>query len=116
MSGFFGDMADFILDMLRAVWSFIKKIWVRICRFFRNIVSWFKDPSRWWKVKHNRDNLPVVIKTNLANGNYQVCNCLFNQTTEELVDPEADAEVIEAEDLDPELEENFGGKDMLVLR
>ncbi|MBR6021683.1 MAG: hypothetical protein IK066_04610 [Kiritimatiellae bacterium] len=108
-------MLDVIWSLLQQAWEWIKQIWVKICRFVRNIAAWFRDPRRLRKLKEDRANLAVAIKQRLDSGEYQVVNCLFNEERSELVDPETDAEVINAGDLDDELEDQFGDNDMLVL-
>ena len=42
-------------------------------------------------------------------------NCLYDKTTEEIVDMETDALGINAESLDEETKQHFGDKDMIVL-
>lgn len=108
-------MLDFIWSLLKKAWAWIKQIWVKVCRFVKNIAAWFRNPQRLRKLKEDRANLAVAIKQRLDSGEYQVVNCLFNEDRGELVDPETDAEVINAADLDDELSNQFGDKDMLVL-
>ena len=108
-------MFDIIMDALRAVWDWLKRIWVKICSFLRNIVSFFKNPQRLEKIKKDKNTIAVAIKQNLDNGEFNVINCLANKETGELVNPEEDAEIIQAENLDAQTMQNFGDKDMLVL-
>lgn len=108
-------MFDIIMDALQAVWDYLKKIWVKICSFFGTIVSFFKNPERLRKLKEDRNNVAVAIKEKLDTGEYQVVNCLFNKEEGKLVNPEEDAEIIQAENLDAQTMQNFGDKDMLVL-
>jgi len=109
-------MLEKIKELLNAIWQLIKKVFLKLINFIANIVSFFKDPSRLQKLQEEKDRIAVSIKENLANGNYQVINCLFDQATDQLVTPETDAEVISAEELDSETVENFGNKDMIVLK
>ena len=112
----FGDMIEWIKEKLAAVWEWIKKIVLKIVNFFKNIAGFFKDPNRLKKLKEDQDKIAVAIKENLANGNYQVVNCLYDKETSELVTPEQDAEVITAEQLDAQTISVFGDKEMVVLQ
>ena len=104
-----------IKSLLKAVWDKIKKQAVYVLRFLTNIVAFFKDPNRLGKLKENKDRIAVAIKEKLDNGDYEVVNCLFDKEQAELVDPEEDAEVISASELDEETLAQFKEKDMLVL-
>lgn len=112
----FGDMIEWIKEKLAAVWEWIKKIVLKIVSFLKNIMGFFKDPNRLKKLKADQDRIAVAIKENLANGNYQVVNCLYDKEKSELVTPEQDAEVITAEQLDAQTISNFGDKEMVVLQ
>ena len=105
----------FFLELLRSIWDFIKRIFVRVINFTRNIVSFFKDPNRLRKLKEDSNKIAVSVKQNLDNGNYKVVNCLFDKSSNTVVDLENQAIGIEAEDLDASTEECFGGKDMIIL-
>lgn len=113
--GIIGDVIDGILDMARAIWNYIKKIAVRVLKFFSNIVSFFKNPDKLRKLGANRDLLAISIKDNLANGEYNVVNCLFDKSTNTIVDYEENAQGITAESLDSETKGYFGNKDMIML-
>ena len=104
-----------IKSLLKAVWDKIKKLAVYVLRFLTNIVAFFKDPNRLGKLKEKKDRIAVAIKEKLDNGDYEVVNCLFDKEQAELVDPEEDAEVISASELDEETLAQFKEKDMLVL-
>ena len=112
----FEDILDWIKEKLKAVWEWIKKIVLKIVNFFKNIVSFFKDPNRLKKLQADKDRIAVAIKENLANGNYQVVNCLYDKEKSELVTPEQDAEVITAEQLDAQTISTFGDKEMVVCQ
>ena len=43
-------------------------------------------------------------------------NCLYDKSTNELVAPEEDAVVMNAEDIDAEASRMFGDKDMIVVK
>ncbi len=109
-------MYEIILTALKAIWAFLKRIFVKICSFVSNIVSFFKDKERLHKLQENRNRIAVSIKEKLASGEYNVVNCLFDKSTDEVVDAQTDAEVVEAEELDAETMRNFGDKDMIVIR
>ena len=107
-------MPDFI-ELLRKIWDGIKKIILKIVDFAKNIVSFFKDPQRLKKLQEDKNRIAISIKENLENGQYNLVNCLYDKTTEEIVDMETDALGIEAGSLDEETKQHFGDKDMIVL-
>lgn len=107
-------MTDFI-ELLRKAWEFVKKIILKIVDFAKNIISFFKDPQRLKKLKEDKNRIAISIKENLDNGQFNIVNCLYDKTTEEIVDMETDAQGIEAESLDEETKQHFGDKDMIVL-
>lgn len=92
-----------------------KKIFLKIVNFVTNIVSFFKDPQRLKKLQEDKNRIAISIKENLDNGKFNVVNCLYDKTTEEIVDMETDALGINAESLDEETKQHFGDKDMIVL-
>ena len=98
---------SYFIELLRKAWEFIKKIFLKIVNFVTNIVSFFKDPQRLKKLQED--------KKNLDNGKFNVVNCLYDKTTEEIIDMETDALGINAESLDEETKQHFGDKDMIVL-
>ena len=107
-------MPDFI-ELLRKIWDGIKKIILKIVDFAKNIVSFFKDPQRLKKLQEDKNRIAISIKENLENGQYNLVNCLYDKTTEEIVDMETDALGMDAESLDEETKQHFGDKDMIVL-
>ena len=107
-------MTDFI-ELLRKIWDGIKKIILKIVDFAKNIVSFFKDPQRLKKLQEDKNRIAISIKENLENGQYNLVNCLYDKTTEEIVDMETDALGMNAENLDEETKQKFGNKDMIVL-
>ena len=104
-------MFEFIKRALRAVWNTLKKIVLKILNFFKNIVSWFRDPRKLEKLKEDKDQIAVVIKEKLANGDYEVINVLYNKNDNTVTD----AEVMSTGDIDQETRNNFKDKDMLIL-
>ena len=109
-------MWEKIKELLAKVWSFIKKIVLRIVNFVVNIVGFFKDPSRLKKLQENKEVIATILKTKLENGDYQVVNCLFNKEEGALVNPEEDAVVMTAPQIDPTTSGAFGDKEMIVLQ
>jgi len=105
-------MFDLIMDLLKEAWDWIKKVWVKIVNFFKNIVGWFQNPQRLKKLKEDKNLTAVSIKQKLDNGDYQTIKCLFDEASNEI----KDAEVITSESLDNETLQNFGNKDMIVLK
>ena len=67
------------------------------------------------KLQEDKNRIAISIKENLDNGQFNIVNCLYDKTTEEIVDMETDAQGIEAESLDEETKQHFGDKDMIVL-
>lgn len=106
---------SYFIELLRKAWEFIKKIFLKIVNFVTNIVSFFKDPQRLKKLQEDKNRIAISIKENLDNGKFNVVNCLYNKTTEEIIDMETDALGINAESLDEETKQHFGDKDMIVL-
>lgn len=108
-------MFELIESALQAVWEFLKKVWVKVCSFVKNILGFFKNPQRLQKLKEDQNLIAVAIKKNLDDGNFQTVNCLFNKEEGILENPKEDALVVTSEELDPQLEQAFGNKDMIVL-
>ncbi|TXJ35037.1 hypothetical protein EPJ69_00405 [Brachyspira aalborgi] len=106
---------SYFIELLRKAWEFIKKIFLKIVNFVTNIVSFFKDPQRLKKLQEDKNRIAISIKENLDNGKFNVVNCLYDKTTEEIIDMETDALGINAESLDEETKQHFGDKDMIVL-
>lgn len=106
---------SYFIELLRKAWEFIKKIFLKIVNFVTNIVSFFKDPQRLKKLQEDKNRIAISIKENLDNGKFNVINCLYDKTTEEIIDMETDALGINAESLDEETKQHFGDKDMIVL-
>ena len=105
---------SYFIELLRKVCGFIKKIFLKVINFINNIRNFFRNPQRLNKLK-DKDLIAISIKENLENGQFNVVNCLYDKTTEEIVDMETDAQGIEAESLDEETKQHFGDKDMIVL-
>ena len=101
--------------ILLAVWDKIPKIWRKICSFVKNVVSFFKNKERLEQLKQDNALKAIVIKEKLESGEFRTVNCLFNTDKNEIVNPEKDALAITSSQIDPELEQAFGDKDMIVL-
>lgn len=110
------DFFSAIWGLITSAWNWIAKLFLKIVNFFRNIVQFFKERARLEKLKRNKKIIAATLKEKLDNGDYTVVNCLFDTEEGELVDEEIDAQIINAENLDRETQENFKGKDMMVLR
>jgi hypothetical protein len=106
---------DSIVNVVMAIWDYIKHIFQKVLRFTANIVSFFKDPNRLRKLQEDRNKIAVTVKNNLDNGNYNTVNCIFDKTTNEVIDMEECAIGIESEELDEETQNHFGNKPMIVL-
>ncbi|MBR6588352.1 MAG: hypothetical protein IKK82_13150 [Kiritimatiellae bacterium] len=109
-------MLEKIKELLLGVWDFIKKVFFKLVSFICNIVAFFKDPTRLLKLKADQNRIAVSIKEKLSSGEYQVVNCLFDKSSNELVNPEEDSQIITAEEIDEETERQFNGKEMIVLK
>lgn len=109
------DVWDFAKELVRTIASIIKAIFIHLLSFTRHIVSWFKDPNRLSNLQKNKNIIAVTVKENLDNGNYNVVDCLFDKSSNEVIDI-SDSALYEAEDLDQETENAFGDKPMVVLQ
>ena len=105
------DSIDFIKEIFKEAWKYAKRIWVKIVNFFKNIVAWFKNKDRIKKLQEDKNKTAVIIKEKLDNGDYNVCNCLFDTETNTL----DDSEIIQAENLDNDTKNKFGNQDMIIL-
>ena len=79
------------------------------------ILNWDKIKSFFNKklgiLEKDKNVIAASIKQNLDNGNYKVVNCLYDKSTEKVVD---EAEIIDAKKLDNQTHKNFGDKDLLI--
>ncbi len=107
---------NFIVDIVMEIWSYIKHIFTRVLNFTKNIVNFFRNSSRLRKLQEDKDLIAVAVKNNLDNGNYNTINCLFDKSTNEVVDMEEDAIGIESESIDDETENAFADKDMIIIQ
>lgn len=113
---FVDDVVDGIFEAIDALGDAIMRLFRAVVRFFQEIVKFFKNKGRLAKLQCDKNLLAVSVKQKLKNGNYKVVNCLFNEKTGELSNPEEDAQVIESEDLDTETKAQFGDEDMIILQ
>jgi hypothetical protein len=109
-------IVSFFIELLHTIWNFIKHIIVGILNFGDHIVNFFKNPNRLRTLKNDSDLMATTIKENLGNGNYNLVNCLFDKSTEQVVEMETNAQGIEASGLDEQTRNAFGDKDMIVLK
>jgi len=72
------------------------------------IVDWFK--GRKSLKQQDKDNIAFTIKQEMANGNFEVVQGIFNEETEELLD----GEKYEAEELDAELAKHHRNGPLVV--
>lgn len=93
-----------------------KKIFKYVLRFAVNIVSFFKKTEQRELLKSNKNILPIVLKEKLANGRYNVINCLFDTEKDDVVNIKRLGMGYECEEFDSELTNKFGNEDMIVLR
>lgn len=108
-----------MFDLIIRAWRWIKKIVLAIIRFVDNIVSWFEDPNRRRELQKDMDNIAVVVKEKLDNGDYRVVKCLFDKREGKIVGREESSnryvEGMTSDGLDEKTKRNFGDKDMIVL-
>lgn len=107
---------NFFIQLLHSIWNSIKRFFVKCLNFTKNIVSFFRNPARLAKLKENPDIIALSIKKHLESGNFNTLTCLFDKSTNQVVDMELDAQGIESEDLDYETRQAFGDKAMIILQ
>lgn len=76
---------------------------------WQEIVNWFRNKSSL--KQSDKDNIAVMIKTQLASGHVREIHGIFNTKTEEVLD----GQQYEAKELDQDLQEVFGSEDVVVL-
>ena len=76
---------------------------------WQEIVNWFRNKSSL--KQGDKDNIAVMIKTQLASGHVREIHGIFNTKTEEVLD----GQQYEAKELDQDLQEVFGSEDVVVL-
>ena len=112
---FIEDVYDFAKELIGKIAEFVKAVFIHLLSFSKHIVSWFKDPKRLSNLRKNKNIIAVTVKENLDNGNYNVVDCLFDKSTNDVIDI-SDSALYEAGDLDQETENAFGDKPMVVLQ
>lgn len=113
---FTASAANFFIDLLHSIWNLIKPIAVKILNFLQNIVGFFKDPARLRMLRQDSNKIAVAIKENLSNGEYNVVNCLFDKSTNEIVDLQENTRGFEAQSIDNQTMQSFGDKTMIILQ
>ena len=73
------------------------------------IVDWFRNRSLL--KQSDKDNIAVMVRTQLASGHVREIHGIFNTQTEEVLD----GQQYEAKELDQDLQEVFGSEDVVVL-
>ena len=76
---------------------------------WREIVNWFRNKGAL--KQSDKDNIAVIVKTQLATGHVREIHGIFNTRTEEVLD----GQQYEAKELDQELQDVFGEEDVVVL-
>ena len=109
------DAWEFAKELVGKIAEFVTAVFIHLLSFTRHIVSWFKDPKRLSNLSKNKNIIAVTVKENLDNGNYNVVDCLFDKSTNDIIDI-SDSALYEAGDLDQETENAFGDKPMVVLQ
>lgn len=108
-----------MFDFIIRAWKWIKSVWLAIIRFVDNVVSWFEDPNRLRELEKDMDNIAVVVKERLDDGNYRAVKCLYNKRKGKIVGREEASnqyiEGMESGELDKDTRNKFGNKDMIVL-
>ena len=106
-------MYDLIKELLKSIWNDIEKVWVKVVNFFKNILGWFQDTERLKKLQENNNLIAIAIKEKMANGEYNVINCLFDENTNTIENEET--KVIQSKNIDKETKDKFGNKDLIIL-
>lgn len=102
-----------VLTILPALIELGKCLRILIAKFVDHIKKYFLDRKEL--LRKNKNYLAVSIKDKIAEGKFNVVNCLYDEETEEIVNA-ADGQAWEAKELDRETLRHFGDQDMLILR
>ena len=100
-----------IWEALKSAWNYLKKLWVKLLNWINNIVSWFRRPERIKKIEKNSNLVAATLKERLANGDYEVCNCLYDMETEEI----KEGEIIKTEELEQKAKNMFKNKNLVII-
>ncbi|WP_104641314.1 hypothetical protein [Helicobacter bizzozeronii] len=100
-----------VLEFFKKVWAWVRIIYMALI-VFKRLVEWFKDPER--RKLLIKKIIAVIIKEVLEKGDYAVINCLYNEETEEVESREAQG--VEGKEIDSDTKNQFGNKEMIVLK
>lgn len=106
-------------SIFSSIWQSLKQIGkvIKILFLtFKNIIMFFKDPGRLTKLRENRNLLAICLKERQSNGEYNVVECLYDEQTEEIVGAQYHSLGISTHNLDNVTKQNFGNKDMIILK
>ena len=81
----------------------------------KEVIEFFKQDEVLKILKENRKLLAVAIRKNLPDNKMRLILTLFDTTKEDVIEfPSAKAYIVKT--LDSDLEQNFGDKEMIVLK
>ena len=81
----------------------------------KEVIEFFKQDEVLKILKENRKLLAVAIRKNLPDNKIQLILTLFDTTKEDVIEfPSAKAYIVKT--LDSDLEQNFGDKEMIILK
>lgn len=81
----------------------------------KEVIEFFKQDEVLKILKENRKLLAVAIRKNLPDNKIRLILTLFDTTKEDVIEfPSAKAYIVKT--LDSDLEQNFGDKEMIVLK
>ena len=113
------EIGNIITSIFSAIWNFLVSVG-RIIKNaflkFMDVLGFFKNPSRMNELKRNKQALAVSIKENLSSGRFNVVNCLYDRSTDEVIDMNTNSAGYENSSFDSRLSNAFGDKDMVVLQ
>lgn len=81
----------------------------------KEVIEFFKQDEVLKILKENRKLLAVAIRKNLPDNKMRLILTLFDTTKEDVIEfPSAKAYIVKT--LDSDLEQNFGDKEMIILK
>lgn len=120
------EFIEFIFSVLKGVWGTVKKFFVRLFEYGKYVIDYFSTRKRDQKY-NNPSVLAAVVKVRLDEGEYNtvtclglekdkyhVVSCFYDQSKGEVVDAQ-DIQYVSADELDEETENEFNGKELLIL-
>lgn len=116
---------DKIIVLLEQAWDFIKKIFVKVFSFIKNITNYFKERINI-ALRRNPNVKAIALKIDnlIKKGNYLTVDIgLGNKTIVKTFYDEEKGKIMEditeivgAESLDQETIDQFGDKELLILK